>query len=466
MRKIVTKGKSVTNPIKRTGTVQLIFYMMCLALTATTVSLAAEEPNLAEPMSEQAIETRKLTVPDEFTAVIGRTIGKETAPVLASDGKWHVVYELMLTNAKQVPASIKSISVLDFYDATRVLHLITSEEIVESSRNLAGQRRLEPGSPTLADGDAMLQPYESMLILIELKFDALEDVPDAIVHWFAGKAATNPGSVAPAPVAYLMVPMPLAQRTAAVIGPPLEGNNWVVINGCCGSLGAHRGAIQTVSGDLFAAQRFAIDWILIGDNGKFYEGDPAVPSNWYNYGKSVLAVADGTVIEALDELPDQPPGTLPTPDTITLATVDGNHVILDLGNGVYAFYAHLKLGSVRVRKGDTVRMGDVLGELGNSGNTSAPHLHLHLMDRPSALASDSLPLRYAGMEVVGGIDPTQWEETTEAIDDVWRVLDPPADLPLGPVLPMDLSVVNFSDSYGDCLSLNKDKIKTQGCRRK
>lgn len=71
--------------------------------------------------------------------------------------------------------------------------------------------------------------------------------------------------------------------------------------------------------------------------------------------------------------------------------MDGNHVVLDLGGGRYAFYAHLRKGSVAVHPGDRVRRGQVLAKVGNTGNTSAPHLHFHLMDGPSVLGSEGIP---------------------------------------------------------------------------
>jgi murein DD-endopeptidase MepM/ murein hydrolase activator NlpD len=63
---------------------------------------------------------------------------------------------------------------------------------------------------------------------------------------------------------------------------------------------------------------------------------------------------------------------------MTLETAAGNHVILSLRNGHYAFYAHLQPGSIRIKPGDRVRRGQVLGLLGNSGNSNAPHLHFHI----------------------------------------------------------------------------------------
>jgi murein DD-endopeptidase MepM/ murein hydrolase activator NlpD len=79
----------------------------------------------------------------------------------------------------------------------------------------------------------------------------------------------------------------------------------------------------------------------------------------------------------------------------------GNHVVLDLGDGVYAALAHLRRGSVRVRPGDRVAAGQQLAECGNSGNSSEPHLHFQLMDHPSVLLAAGLPLRFARYQVAG-----------------------------------------------------------------
>jgi murein DD-endopeptidase MepM/ murein hydrolase activator NlpD len=79
---------------------------------------------------------------------------------------------------------------------------------------------------------------------------------------------------------------------------------------------------------------------------------------------------------------------------ITLETVGGNHVILDVGGGYYAFYAHLVPGSVKVKVGDRVKKGQQVGLLGNSGNSTAPHLHFHMGDKNSPLGSEGLPFLF------------------------------------------------------------------------
>jgi hypothetical protein len=144
---------------------------------------------------------------------------------------------------------------------------------------------------------------------------------------------------------------------------------------------------------------------------------------------------------------DQAPGSLPEPGSITLETVDGNSVILDLGGGVFVFYAHLAPGSVLVEAGDEVRAGDVIGLLGNTGNTSAPHLHIHLMDRASAIASDSIPYRFDRYELVGSVDPVQWYGDASAepleLTDAYDVITDGRAGEQTSTLPLDLSIVDF-----------------------
>jgi murein DD-endopeptidase MepM/ murein hydrolase activator NlpD len=86
---------------------------------------------------------------------------------------------------------------------------------------------------------------------------------------------------------------------------------------------------------------------------------------------------------------------------MTLETISGNHVIMDIGNGLYALYAHMQPGSVRVKLGDKVTRGQVLGLLGNTGNSTEPHLHFHICNANSDLGSEGLPYAFASFEVQG-----------------------------------------------------------------
>ena len=85
------------------------------------------------------------------------------------------------------------------------------------------------------------------------------------------------------------------------------------------------------------------------------------------------------------------PGITSRAVPITSETVGGNHIVLDLGGGRYAFYAHLQPGSLKVKVGDRVTRGQVIGLVGNSGNSTEPHLHFHISDGVSPLGSEGLP---------------------------------------------------------------------------
>lgn len=112
------------------------------------------------------------------------------------------------------------------------------------------------------------------------------------------------------------------------------------------------------------------------------------------YGKRVLAVTDGTVVSAIDGLPDNTPRTaagFSTAIPLTMKTVAGNSIVLDLGGGQYAYYAHLQPGSVGVKVGDRVRRGEVLARIGNSGDARRPHLHFQVATTPEILDSEGIP---------------------------------------------------------------------------
>jgi murein DD-endopeptidase len=184
-----------------------------------------------------------------------------------------------------------------------------------------------------------------------------------------------------------------------VIGFPFKGGDWVAVNGPSnGSL--HRRSLQQVNGVGRIAQRYAIDWIKLDARGRAWRGDKTVVADWADYGVEVVAVADGKVSAAHDGIPNNTPfngRAVP----ITLDTVGGNYLILDLGGGRYGFYAHLQPGTQRVHVGDVVHKGQVLGLLGNTGNSDAPHLHFHVSDGNSPLGSEGVPYVFDAYQTLG-----------------------------------------------------------------
>ena len=98
------------------------------------------------------------------------------------------------------------------------------------------------------------------------------------------------------------------------------------------------------------------------------------------------------------------------PKTVRAPTdYGGNSVIIRIRPDVYALYAHLQAGKIAVKVGDKVKAGARIGRLGNSGNSSAPHLHFGLLDRPDPLTGNSLPFVIDQFELTGKVDASEQE---------------------------------------------------------
>ncbi|RYE08224.1 MAG: M23 family metallopeptidase [Hyphomicrobiales bacterium] len=132
------------------------------------------------------------------------------------------------------------------------------------------------------------------------------------------------------------------------------------------------------------AQRFATD-LLIYRDGLTHRGEPQKLESYYCWDEPILAPAAGTIASVVADLPDNPIGSTDTQNPA------GNHVVLDFGNGELAFLAHMRQGSISLRPGDTVTAGQQLGRCGNSGNTSEPHLHIHLQTTADLRDGEGLP---------------------------------------------------------------------------
>ena len=370
---------------------------------------------------------------DVFTPVIASTLSSEAHPIRGTDGAYHLVYELQLTNTKSLPATIQKIEVLAGSTGSQVVTGFSDADLVKRLRTLAPQ----PAT------DATIEPNGARLFYIELTFQDAATVPKLLEHHLYLIGAPNPGPAKPAPLDYVVAPLKIADAKPLIIGPPLAGAGWVAANGCCNPDITHRGSVQSVNGALYDSQRFAIDWMRLDEQGRLVHGDESDVHNYSDYGADVLAVADAKVVSVLDNLNDQVPGRLPEPSSITIETVDGNHVVLDLGGERFAFYAHLQKGSIKVRPGDAVKKGAVLGKLGNTGNTSAPHLHFHIMNRPSPMASDGIPYVIDAFDFSGQIDIAAFEAAPALAGD-WGKGRITKSEPRQRQFPLNLNIINFA----------------------
>ncbi len=175
-----------------------------------------------------------------------------------------------------------------------------------------------------------------------------------------------------------------------VISPPLVGPRWWDANGCCRVISPHRGATLPINGRIRVPEQFAIDFVQLTTTGGCCTGPVKDLKSWPFFGAPVLAVADGVVVEKIDGMPEQVPGEV---KGITAQNAAGNHIVEDIGQGRYVLYAHLGTNSIPrgIVVGAAIKPGEAIGTVGNTGSSTAPHLHFQVMDGPSVLDSTGLP---------------------------------------------------------------------------
>jgi N-acyl-D-aspartate/D-glutamate deacylase len=354
-----------------------------------------------------------------LTAPIDVSVAKAPAPFKA-DGKTHLVYELTITNIGADDCLLNRVTVRAA-DGDRDLAAYEGPALTDAvARPGMGAVR---GAAKLSIGAGQ---RATVYVWASMPGDA--PPPRALQHRIVIKVGEAERVVE---TDAARIPVAGAPR---VIAPPLSGADWLAANGPSNSSG-HRRSIVPVDGTARIPQRFAIDWIQLRPDGSRHEGDPKDNRNYRAYGQHALAVADGMVSAVKDGIPENVPGPTSRAVPITLQTIGGNHVIVDLGGGVFAFYAHLQPGSIKVKVGDQVRRGQVLGLVGNSGNSTEPHLHFHLSDANSPLGGEGIPYAFDSFEVesrIAGLQPDKLP---------WKPLDTPD--PRRAELPLENVVVRF-----------------------
>ncbi|SRR6266516_520578 len=185
---------------------------------------------------------------------------------------------------------------------------------------------------------------------------------------------------------------------------PLSGT-WYVSNAANPS-GTHRWGI---------GQEFAYDLVQVDSEGNPGKGDETKPESYYAYGQEVMAAADGTVHEVRDGIDDTPMAQFADPDPTVMMKrlneyqtklrqqfgargTDGNYIIIDHGNGEYSVMAHLKKTSIRVKRGERVKQGQVIAQVGQSGLSTEPHLHFEVVSDPDPFKQRGLPVSFYGLD--------------------------------------------------------------------
>jgi murein DD-endopeptidase len=312
--------------------------------------------------------------------------------VVLTDGLHRLLYELHIENRGDVTITLASVEI--------------RTDIAQSAVTLDGDRLIRAlDVPADRKAPLAIAAGQRRVVYVDLG----ETRPPSLVRH---ELRTTPPS---APIADDMLSVKVDPTPPVVLGPPLAGGPWAAVYHSDWERG-HRRVFYTVHGVTRLPGRHTIDFVKLDDAGRTTSGDDDLVAQSFGYGADVLAVSDATVAAVRDDMPEVARVSARVKNRQEDAA--GNYVALDLGGAGgrrFAVYEHLKPSSIRVRPGQRVRRGEVIAQLGFTGDSTGPHLHLHLGDAASPLAAEGRPFLFESFEVlgryadIGAMGKTRWE---------------------------------------------------------
>ncbi len=317
-----------------------------------------------------------------------------------SGGETYLMYELYLTNFSGSAIDLRSIETFDVDDrSAKPLAAFEGKQIGALLQSSDAQVSTDRSNLRRVNAD------ETLVVFMQIVLPTQAHVPKRLKH----RVSTTDSVVEGAFIG-------TNHTELKVLAAPLRGGAWHAYDGPSNDrVNHHRRGLFISDGRLSISRRYATDWFLIKDDAQ-REGNEHDPRSYYSYDQPVFAVASGTIVTARDGLPDNVPGPVETFRTAvpkTLETISGNTIVLNLGNGQFASYFHLRPGSVRVKTGDRVEKGELLARVGVSGDSNLPHLHFEISTTPEPLSGEGVPYVFEKYDVktAGG----EWRPVTREL---------------------------------------------------
>ncbi|MFJ9455524.1 M23 family metallopeptidase [Kitasatospora sp. NPDC101447] len=376
----------------------------------------------------------------QFTPLTAAVMTEPT-PFDATDGRTHLSYELLTTSALSSSTPLR-LDRVDVQDARthRVIGSLSGQPLADAANPvgdpLPGADAYTPAPP--GPTPTVIQGSQQWIIWLDLTLDRGQPVPEVLEHHLSGAVLTSSG---PSAFEETVQATPTSRTAPLNLNAPVRPGTWYASESCCGNT-HHRRGLAPINGRFDVPQRFAIDWYRLGEQGQAWEGDPARLTSYLSYRQPVVAAAGGRVVEVQDGIPDNPPPV--TPPVPPIEDTVGNHITLEVAPGRYLLYAHLEAGTLDVREGDCVEPGQVLGLIGNSGNSTTPHLHFQVTTTADFFPTDSPPFTFRSFRVLGQVEPRIWDDNLG--------LQPTGVLPITPSpyegphraqYPLDREVLEF-----------------------
>jgi murein DD-endopeptidase MepM/ murein hydrolase activator NlpD len=336
------------------------------------------------------------------TPVVNMTVPVAPVPVTSTDGV-NIAYELELRTSGNMTLVPEKIEVID---------PATGEIIYTPDADVFAKSFQPAASPPPTTEERMNGTLKLVTPRISIWFKVSPDaVPDTLVH----RLTLNRSADGLPPMSATGGEVSVRKDLEPVIvGSPVHGAGWVAME-TTEPTTHHFLMPVTINNATTVDQRFAQDWFYIDPfTGQVAKGNVTLATDFLGYGKELYAVADGTVVDVRDGVPDN--GIYKVPP-FSFATGTGNNIIIDIGNDKYACYCHIIPGSITVQKGDAVKEGQVIGLLGNSGMSDIPHLHFEVVTgKPTIIGGEGYPFVFRSFDLIARLNQTLLDERTSAPD--------------------------------------------------
>ncbi len=307
-------------------------------------------------------------------------------------GAVRLVYEMVITNYVSAGYALESVRV-DCGER----QFSYSGETLKNMIRFAGDASATGQSLRIPGG-------KTAVVFFMLEFKNAFQVPASLHHILRFRSQDDVEHVLAAK------PLLVESRAPVMVEAPLRGTDWIAGDAVHDSPdAAHRRALLFDHGEAFLAQRYAIDWVryrIVNGAGTTWSGPENRNSSYFCYDAAIYSMTPGIVTEVLDGIPENVPHSGRIAIDVNFKNAGGNHVVIYMGYGLYAFYAHMRPGTITVKVGDHVSVGENIGRVGNSGNSTEPHLHEHIVNQPSFLAGQGVPYEFAQFEASGPVHLT------------------------------------------------------------
>ncbi|WP_347375063.1 M23 family metallopeptidase [Aequorivita sp. Q41] len=346
-----------------------LFLLSFLPLLTSCENIKASKDFNEKPIEEVLVKLKESNFPLETNVSF-------LSSLINANNKNYLAYELNILNNYKASIALKKVEIFDLASTELPIAIFDSIYINEN---------LERPKLRSENDLKIISANQFGVLNLNIEFNDIKNIPEKIFHRLHFNI--NKGNGESIAYTFESTILDIPNKTKLTLGLPFnKKGKWLY------EAEGHKNSRFFSNGKVIYPQRFALDWIFVNDDGKLAKNNIKQNKNWSGYGLEIVSVADGVVVDIKDNMIENEPLSEKMAVRITNKTISGNYVIIDIGNDLYALYGHLIPNSLKVKIGDKIKKGQIIGLLGNSGNSDLPHLHFHIESKSNVpMGGEGIP---------------------------------------------------------------------------